>query len=126
MKYNIQQVTQDTISLENGINLVPFLSLDSLDSLPNPDPNNVNYPSYKKILSNVEIIKFGYCCENKGILYPIIINIDGKYQMIFPNKEGIYEMQPEEFQEETTDCIVTEILVPEGIEFTLDYVTPVN
>ena len=46
----------------------------------------------------------------------------------------MYEMQPEDWKniniqdpvDKTTDIIITGVQVPEGIEFTLDYVLTIN
>lgn len=96
-----------------------------------PGPNDT-IPQYISAVSGKDIIKLGYCCEPKGHIYPIFLKINGIYRLISLNKEGIYEMQPETWTDYSstiepeirqTLIKVTEVLVPDGIDFTLEYVT---
>lgn len=90
--------------------------------------------NYRTILSNVQILKLGYCCENKGIIYPIFLQMNGTYKEIKVGRDGMYEMQPEswmnvnnkETEEKTTDVIITGVQVPDNINFTLEYVLGIN
>lgn len=88
-------------------------------------------PQYLSAVSD-DVIKFSYCCEPSGHIYPIFIKVRGTYRMIFPDKYGIYNMQPEEItleenvsseDSQKTNTTITEILVPNGVDFTLDYAT---
>lgn len=89
---------------------------------------------YKTILTNVEILKLGYCCESKGIIYPIFLEMDNSYKQIKIGKDGMYEMQPENWvdnsdiepEDRITDIIITGVRVPNNINFTLDYVIAIN
>lgn len=90
--------------------------------------------TYVNILSDVEIIKFGYCCETLGHNYPIFLEVNNKYKQFFAGKEGMYEVQPEDWVEEVdseplnriAQVVVTGVMVPKDIEFTFDYVIPFN
>lgn len=59
-------------------------------------------------------IKFGYTCEEKGIIYPIYLKMNGIYTKFKVGKTGIFEI--------STDVGIEGIKVPEGIKFTVDYV----
>lgn len=123
MNYNIQQVNTSTV--KNASLLSPPVDF----SIPG-DTSPI--PKYVIAVTGKNILKFGYCCEMKGHIYPIFLKINGSYtQPIYVGKDGVYEMQPETFKEEdeqgeiietTSDIIITEIMVPQGIDFTLDYV----
>lgn len=95
-------------------------------------PDNGEIPQYIVALTGKNIIKLGYCCEEKGHIFPIFLKMNGSYkEPIYIGKDGIYEMQQETFQdsnnyeseEEISNVIITEVMVPYGINFTLDYVT---
>lgn len=91
-----------------------------------------------KILTNtlltksnlIKVLKLGYVCEPKGIDYPIYMRIEGDLRPYYLGKNGIYEFQPEDFEdinnpeEETKECIVycSEVQIPTDIVFKLDYV----
>lgn len=133
--YNIKQVTnydvQDNATIQRQI------------TMPNRVPdgkggykivNEVVTVDYKLALDGVNILKLGYCCEPKGVDYPIYLQMNGSYQEFKVGKNGMYEMQPEEWKnvniqdpvEKTTDVLITGVRVPAGIEFTLDYVVSIN
>lgn len=133
--YNIKQVTnydvQDNATIQRQI------------TMPNRVPDGkggykivdeVVTVDYKLALDGVNILKLGYCCEPKGVDYPIYLQMNGSYQEFKVGKNGMYEMQPEEWKnvniqdpvEKTTDVLITGVRVPAGIEFTLDYVVSIN
>jgi hypothetical protein len=124
MAYNIQQANTATVKGAPQV--------DAPISFTIPGDNS-EIPKYVVAVSDKEILKLGYCCEEKGHIYPIFLEMNGKYEIIRLWKNGIYEMQPEQFtnandsdaEEETTDVIVTGVMVPAGIDFVLDYVTSV-
>ena len=99
---------------------------------------------YQTIPLESSIKKFGYCCEPKAIAYPLVIQEEGEEgeKEIQIGKTGMFEVQPEEFQEKSSktediEIIITSIKVPwslteltqeeqenyHGFNFTLDYVT---
>lgn len=89
-------------------------------------------PSNRKYIPAIEdarIIKFSYCCEESGIIYPIFLKINGAWKAITIGKTCIYEVQPENFkdindedaEDENTNVIITDVLVPEGVSFSIDY-----
>ena len=59
-------------------------------------------------------IKFGYICEEKGIEFPIYLKMNGKYEKVKIGKTCTFEI--------SNDVGITHIKVPEGINFTVDYV----
>ena len=77
--------------------------------------------------------KLGYNCEPKGIGYPIYLTISGVEKQFYVGKTGMYEIQPEPFndinddnpQEKIAEVYITEVKVPKGIRFKLDYITAV-
>lgn len=88
--------------------------------------------SYVTAIDDKDIIKFGYCCEPKGIIYPIYVYLysDQQYKWIpikLPNT-GMFEMQPETVtgidtteEEEIYSPKIKAIKVPAEIDFTLEY-----
>lgn len=125
MGYNIQQ--------ENKYTLKDKARRSAPEGYYLPGVNDT-IPQYISAVSGKDIIKLGYCCEPKGHIYPIFLKVQGIYRMISINKNGIYEMQPESWTDsemadaeaQQTNTIVTEILVPDGIDFTLEYVTSIT
>lgn len=85
--------------------------------------------TYVTAVDSVQISKLGYCCEPAGIIYPIYLRINNVYKPFYTGKNGIYEMQPENWQdindpeveEKLTNVIITSVRVPKEIQFTLDY-----
>ena len=61
-----------------------------------------------------QVVKFGYICEAKGIIHPIYLKIDGEYVKFQMGKTGMFEI--------ATDVAITDIKVPAGISFTIDYI----
>lgn len=120
MAYSIRQENQYTIKdktrREAPLDVILPSSVDEI-------------PKYVSAVSDKKILKFGYCCEPSAHIYPIFIKVNGIYRLIYVNKSGMYEMQQEiygdiEIEElQTSKVIVTEILVPDGIDFTLEWVT---
>ena len=119
---NIKQLTNFDVS-----------SIASEDISITKDGETILYP-YKKInLSTLggKVIKLGYCCEIKGIGYPIfIIHENGIQSEITIGETGMYEFQPEIYQnvnesDEEKEAIIycTEVWVPANIQFVLDYCT---
>ena len=76
-----------------------------------------------------EITKMGYCCEVKGIAYPIFLTINGIETEFQIGKTGMFEFQDETWKNvnvsETDEYIAqvtaTEVKVPVNIKFVLDY-----
>ena len=131
---DIKQVTNYDVA---GSTIIP------IPFIYKPDGTRIeNYPYHRipNLPSNVS--KIGYCCEPKGIGYPIWIIIEGKtFDPNDPNssskfeigKTGMIEIQPEYWknvnsekeedqQEQLGYVLVKDILVPHGIKFVLDYV----
>ena len=132
--YNIRQVTN--YDLDDAPTTIYTISVPERATEPDAEGN---YPisfvdeeiEYKTALSNVEILKLGYCCSQNGIIYPIFLEMDGEYIQINMGKDCMYEFQPEQWKNvndeepktKTTDIIVTGVRVPADIKFTLEYVT---
>ena len=112
----------------------------SLTDIPIPTPihkkgesTTTTYPYHTITLPN-GVFKIGYCCEPKGIGYPIFIkdNISSHDQFEFQiGKTGMLEIQPETWRDinneedqeyKTTDIFISKIKVPSEIKFVLDYV----
>ena len=133
--YNIKQVTnydvQDNATIQRQIT-IPNRVPDGKGGYKIVD--EIVTVDYKLALDGVNILKLGYCCEPKGVDYPIYLQMNGSYQEFKVGKNGMYEMQPEEWKnvniqdpiEKTTDVLITGVRVPAGIEFTLDYVVLIN
>ena len=76
-----------------------------------------------------EITKMGYCCEVKGIAYPIFLTINGNETEFQIGKTGMLEFQDEtwknvnvsETDEYLAEVTCTEVKVPVDIKFVLDY-----
>lgn len=124
--YNIKQVTNYDVSSYPATNHNIKLSNGEKQDIP-----------YVEALADVKIIKMGYCCEPKGTELPIYIKTnDGKgYREIQIGETGMYEVQPEKWldcnnpemkEEEETTVVITGIMVPRDIIFTLDYVITIN
>jgi hypothetical protein len=85
--------------------------------------------TYKIYNFSHDIFKLGYCCEVKGISYPIFLTINGKETKFEIGKTGMFEFQPEEWydinaeepEERTAEVFATSIKVPDEIEFVLDF-----
>lgn len=74
------------------------------------------------------ITKMGYCCEVKGIAYPIFLTINDIETQFELGKTGMFEFQDETWKdvngddtERVAQVIVSEVKVPKDIKFTLDY-----
>ena len=73
--------------------------------------------------------KLGYCCEVKGIAYPIFLTFQGQGEAEFEiGKTGMFEFQDETWknvngdnEERIATVICTQVEVPDNIKFTLDY-----
>jgi len=89
----------------------------------------IDYKVITPEMLNQPIFKMGYCAEVRGIDYPIFLTINGVEKEFQIGKTGMYEFQPETYidinsedsEEKTAEVEVTEIAVPAGIVFTLDY-----
>ena len=95
------------------------------------ETRQVEYKIINSTLLKGNSYKMGYCCEPKGIGYPIYLTINGTNETTFYiGKTGMLEFQPEEWTDlnseepevKETDVFVTEVKVPAGIAFTLDYI----
>lgn len=82
--------------------------------------------------TSIEIVKLGYCTnDNEGMNYPIGIMFDksdGELEVFHIGKTGMFEFQPEYWQDINDDSIegeakvcVNQVWVPEGVPFVLDY-----
>jgi len=128
--YNVRQVTN--YDLDDAPITTYTISIPERDDA---SPHDIHFideeVEYKTALSNVEILKLGYCCSQDGIIYPIFLEMDGEYHQINIGKECMYEFQPETWKnvndeepiQKTSDVIVTGVKVPANIVFTLEYVT---
>ena len=84
-------------------------------------------------LGSNAISKLGYCTEVRGIGYPIFLTINGKKTSFEIGKTGMFEFQDEEWRningdniERIAQILVSEVRVPAGINFTLDYCYEAN
>ena len=76
-------------------------------------------------------IKLGYCCEVKGIGYPIFLTFNDNTETAFEiGKTGMYEFQPEDYydvnaetEEKTATVRCIKAAIPANLKFTLDYWT---
>lgn len=85
--------------------------------------NVVHQVDYKRcFLNNNGVKKFGYCCENRAMPYPIYIKTtrDLTEQPFYITATGMFEVQPEKFkdatdeegEEETVEVYILYIDVP--------------
>lgn len=132
MAYNIKQITnydiKDNKITTYSVNL-PLRTYDKKEQ-----KYKVIFATtsvkYQTALEGISAIKLGYCCEEKGIPYPIYLQVNGSYKPFIISKKGMYEIQPEQWEnmneenseEKTSNIIITGVRVPQGINFTLDYV----
>jgi len=118
MSLNSKQITNFDIDNKSIVQNRTF-------SIQEGDKTKTITKSYVTILDNVKILKMGYCCEPRGILYPIYIYINGAYREIRIGKNGIYEFQPEQWRNnkdgELINIIVSKVQVPLDVKFTLEY-----
>ena len=84
-------------------------------------------------LGSNAVSKLGYCAEVRGIGYPIFLTINGKKTQFEIGKTGMFEFQDEEWKnvngdniERIAQILVSEVRVPAGINFTLDYCYEAN
>lgn len=147
--YNVQQLTNFSItdkpSLTKTIE-VPILEGKEIQMV----PIQIAYKTALEVkqdnnnMGNLGYIKFGYCCEPKGIIFPIFICTNksglGNYFPIQIGREGMYEFQNETFKdinakdekngtsskEVETDIKILGIQVPADLKFTLDYISAIN
>ena len=85
------------------------------------------------ILGSDNIHKLGYCVNNNvGIYRPIYITINAIPTKFSIGNTGIFEFQEEEWRDVNDDNLeriasvsVSEVYVPAGIPFVLDYCIPV-
>ena len=134
IKYNIKQITN--YELQNSQSVTYTITVPHRKDTPNDNGTyDIEFIEeeilYKTAIEGTEIVKLGYCCEPKGFIYPIFLQMNGKYQEIKIGKNGMYEMQIENWkteddEEEKSDVIVTGVRVPANINFTLDYVITIN
>lgn len=123
---DIKQVTNYSNQLGPAVN-------EQIHKKGEKDPITYAYHSIRNIPSNVA--KIGYCCEPKGIAYPIFLLSQGEsdwkeYQI---GKTGMLEVQPEEWKDVNSEneedregltayTYIIGIKVPDRIKFVLDYV----
>lgn len=74
-------------------------------------------PYYKCILEG-QVKKIGYTCPLDMIQYPIYFTVNGVEQKITIGKNGIYEVSAEE-----TFITVSEVFLPQDVDFIFDYET---
>ena len=94
MALNIKQITHLSDEYKNG----NTIQIDDLE--------------YSE-LELGKIVKFGYMCEPKAMVFPIYLKIDGEYKKFQIGKTRILE---------ASEIEISGIRVPKGIEFTLDYI----
>ena len=131
--YNIKQITNfEAQSLPSGTKTVKA----------GGDQGHYKEVTYKIITFPRGTDKFGYCCEPKAIQYPIWIrtSVDDNIKEYQIGKTGMFEVQPEEWQnvndpdseEEILEIFIKEVWVPwqwnaesdpneYGYNFKLDY-----
>jgi hypothetical protein len=86
--------------------------------------------TYKSIIFEKPISKFGYCTnDNEGMNYPIFIVFDDGAEKEFQiGKTGMFEFQPDEWrdvndddEERTLEVFATEVKIYENVPFVIDY-----
>lgn len=108
-----------------------LINLPSVDKVIMKAEELTTYP-YKIITTDMLkgiITKLGYCCEPKGIGYPIFLTFQEQEEQAFQiGKTGMFEFQPETWInvnggniERTAIVHCIEVAVPADITFTLDY-----
>ena len=129
--YNIKQITGYDISTNPSIHYNI--------SVPTREPSGevkftVEDVEYATAINGASIIKLGYCCEPKGAIYPIFLEVNGSYKQFQIGRDGMYEVQPEQWkninetdpEDKETNIVITGVRVPKNINFTLDYVLAIN
>lgn len=118
--YNIYQIT------DSDLREAPLIDLGIKNGIGNTIP-------YHTAVSNEQIIKLGYCCEPCGVELPIFLERNGRYDAFYPSKNGMYEIQPEQWgevgdleEEKTASVIITGVRVPAGLDFVLDLAIMIN
>lgn len=121
---NIRQLTNHDIAAA-GASTVPKTFLKGGDK-----GEYITYDYYvvPTSLLGKSIFKMGYCCEVKAISFPIFLTINNKETMFEIGKTGMFEFQNETWKDINGDNIertalveVSEIKVPTGLNFTIDY-----
>lgn len=130
LNYNIKQVTNHDLRNTPTVTHLVKVARRENDGTIKIVPIN---KKYKTAVTGVSIAKLGYCCEQRGIDFPIFLQINGSWEEIQIGKEGMYEMQPETYLDENSDdgyktstVRVTAVQVPDDIRFTLDYAMLIN
>lgn len=134
MSYRVRQITKESIKSkeqETQSISVPVRYYNQDTQEYDIKMENEQVP-YAVAVEGKDIIKFGYCCEPKAILYPIYVYLysNQQYKWIsikLPNT-GMYEMQPETVtgidtteEEEIFSPKIKAIKVPAEVDFTLEY-----
>lgn len=135
--YNIRQLTE--YDIKNNPEVSYIIEIPERSSTKDADGKYPIRPVrkniiYKTAIDGINILKLGYCCENKGIIYPIFLQMNGTYKQFQIGKNGIYEMQPENWknvndpnsEDKTSTITITGVRIPKDINFTLDYVVSIN
>ena len=133
---NISQITDEDLKTLPAINKT--IEVQKVVQLPATSQwvflkENKQVP-YKVAVDNVKIFKLGYCCEPKGIDFPIFIKINGNYEEIRLGKRCMQECQPEEWRDvnkgekdnKVAEVTISAVMVPANIDFTLDYAMSIN
>lgn len=123
INYNLKQITNFTAE--------ELKEQDAIDIV-----NDGEWEYYKFTTThfgNLPMLKFGYICEPNAFNIPIYITFAGYTE---PNKftlgkTGIFEIQPEIFidknsaeqLEENIKFEITELRIPTGFSFSIDYIT---
>lgn len=124
--YNIKQITDLDVSLiDSEEKIIP----DPLDSSRSITKTYKVINDKNLLQESNKVVKFGYCCEVKGINYPIFLTINNVEKEFKIGKTGMFEFQPEDWknindpeEEEAEIKIYTNIIkVPSDIKFVLDY-----
>ena len=123
MGNNIQQIREDYF-----IGKTP-VSPPKTIIMPPGSGTTIEYNYYDFELPT-NTFKIGYCCEPKGISYPIFITTTTSAEQKFEiGKTGMFEVQPEDWkninvdqeEEETAEVYVTKVSFPSNIKFVFDY-----
>lgn len=79
-------------------------------------------------LGSPNVTKMGYCTnDNRGMNYPIFLTLNGTKTEFQIGKTGMFEFQPEDWEDvntgekDTAEINLSEVEVPAGFEFCLDY-----
>lgn len=113
---NISQITNYNLVSAADIDPPYVINIEGKD-------HTVTYKQYH-FPTSAGVKKFGYCCENRAMPYPIYIKTttdNDRQQEFFITVTGMFEVQPEKFkditdeesEEETIEVYITDVQVPQ-------------